>query len=204
MTDEALISVVDDDPGVRDSLRLLLESANYPVKTYESARQFLDDESTSACLIADVRMQEMDGLALQEEIGRRNSGLPVIMITGHGDVPLAVRAMKAGAVDFIEKPFDGELLLASVRRAVEIGRKTRSEAAEVAAAERLLALLTPRERSVLEQLVIGRSNKVAAYELGISPRTVEIHRAHIMGKMNARSLSDLVRVSLAASRQSDA
>jgi two-component system response regulator FixJ len=200
MTDEALISVVDDDADVRDSIRLLLESANFSVKAYGSAKQFLSEKVPGACLIADIRMPEMDGLALQEEIANRGSGLPVIIITGHGDVPLAVRAMKAGAVDFIEKPFDDEQLLTSVGRAIEIGRKTRSKAAEAAAAERLLALLTPRERTVLDQLVIGRSNKVAAYELGISPRTVEIHRAHIMDKMNARSLSDLVRVSLAASK----
>jgi two-component system response regulator FixJ len=204
MTEEALVSVVDDDAGVRDSIRLLLESANYTVKAFATARQFLDEKRASACLIADVRMPEMDGLELQQEIGRRGSGLPVIIITGHGDVPLAVRAMKAGAVDFIEKPFDDELLLSSVQRAIEIGRRTRGAAAEAAAAERLIALLTPRERTVLEQLVIGRSNKVAAYELGISPRTVEIHRAHIMDKMNARSLSDLVRISLAAGKPGNA
>lgn len=204
MTEEAVVSVVDDDAGVRDSIRLLLESANYAVKAFGSARQFLDEKHAAACLIADIRMPEMDGLELQQEIVRRGSGLPVIIITGHGDVPLAVRAMKAGAVDFIEKPFDDELLLSSVQRAIEIGRKTRGAAAEAAAAERLLALLTPRERTVLEQLVIGRSNKVAAYELGISPRTVEIHRAHIMDKMNARSLSDLVRISLAATKPGNA
>ena len=200
MTDETLISVVDDDADVRDSIRLLLESANFMVKAYGSAKQFLGEKTPGACLIADIRMPEMDGLELQEEIANRGSGLPGIIITGHGDVPLAVRAMKAGAVDFIEKPFDDEQLLASVARAIEIGRKTRSRAAEAAAAERLLALLPPRERTVLDQLVIGRSNKVAAYELGISPRTVEIHRAHIMDKMNARSLSDLVRISLAAAK----
>jgi two-component system response regulator FixJ len=201
MTDETLIFVVDDDADVRDSIRLLLESANFSVAAYGSAKQFLAEKpAAGACLIADIRMPEMDGLELQEELGRRNLGLPVIIITGHGDVPLAVRAMKAGAVDFIEKPFDDDLLLSSVQRAIEIGRKTRSLAAEAAAAERLLALLTPRERTVLDQLVVGRSNKVAAYELGISPRTVEIHRAHIMDKMNARSLSDLVRISLAAAK----
>ncbi len=199
MTNEALVFVVDDDPDVRDSLRSLLEAAGFAVKDFGSAKAFLAESgSTGGCLIADIRMPEMDGLELQEEIVRRGSGLPVVIITGHGDVPLAVRAMKAGAVDFIEKPFDDELLLASVRRALEIGKATRSRAAEAAAAERMLALLTPREKSVLEQLVVGRSNKVAAYELGISPRTVEIHRAHIMDKMNARSLSDLVRISLAA------
>ncbi|HWD27994.1 MAG TPA: response regulator [Rhizomicrobium sp.] len=201
MTSEPLIFLVDDDPDVRDSMRALLESADYQVKDFGSAKDFLADRGTHGhCLIADIRMPEMDGLALQEEVVRRKLGLPVIIITGHGDVPLAVRAMKAGAIDFIEKPFDDEMMLSSIHRALEIGSKTRSEAAEAAAAERLLGLLTPRERNVLDQLVVGRSNKVAAYELGISPRTIEIHRAHIMDKMNARSLSDLVRISLAAGR----
>jgi two-component system, LuxR family, response regulator FixJ len=199
MSDGSLIFVVDDDDDVRDSIRALLEASQYAVKCYPSAKDFLaDDGAVGHCLLADVRMPEMDGLDLQEEVSKRGLGLPVIIVTGHGDVPLAVRAMKAGAVDFIEKPFDEDTLLASIRRAIEIGNKTRSQAAEAAAAERLLALLTPRERMVLDQLVIGRSNKVAAHELGISPRTVEIHRAHIMDKLNARSLSDLVRIALAA------
>ena len=143
-------------------------------------------------------MPDMSGLELQEEVARRHLDLPVIIMTGHGDVPLAVRAMKAGAVDFLEKPFDDEKMLGSVRRALEIGSKARSRKAEAKAAKNLLASLTPRERGVLDKLVQGRSNKVVAYELGISPRTVEIHRAHIMGKMDASSLSDLVRVVLAA------
>jgi two-component system response regulator FixJ len=199
MTGKALIYIVDDDHDVRDSLRILLESADYAVKDFDSAKSFLGEGPlTGVCLIADIRMPEMDGLELQEELVRRKVGLPVIVITGHGDVPLAVRAMKAGAIDFIEKPFDDEALMASIRRAIEIGQQQRTREAEAAAAEKMLGLLTPRERNVLDQLVIGRSNKVAAYELGISPRTVEIHRAHIMDKMNARSLSDLVRISLAA------
>ncbi len=201
MTSNSLIFVVDDDHDVRDSIRILLESVGYQVKEFGSAKEFLADRTTVGhCLIADIRMPEMDGLELQREVIARKLGLPVVIVTGHGDVPLAVRVMKAGAVDFIEKPFDEESLLTSVRRALDIGSRTRSDAAEAAAAERLLALLTPRERNVLDQLVIGRSNKVAAYELGISPRTIEIHRAHIMDKMNARSLSDLVRVALAAGR----
>lgn len=201
MASDSIVIVVDDDDDVRDSIRILLESTGFTVKDYASARAFLDDKTAVGhCLIADIRMPEMDGLELQEEVVRRRLGLPVVMITGHGDVPLAVRAMKAGAIDFIEKPFDDEMLLNSIRRALDIGSRTRTEAAEAAAAQRLLALLTPRERNVLDQLVIGRSNKVAAYELGISPRTIEIHRAHIMDKMNARSLSDLVRISLAAGR----
>ncbi|MEJ1969172.1 MAG: response regulator [Rhizomicrobium sp.] len=203
MTGGASIFVVDDDADVRDSICSLLESADYRVESFSSAKMFLSiDIARGACLITDVRMPGMDGIALQAEIARRNIGLPVVVITGHGEVPLAVRAMRAGAIDFLEKPFDGETLLSSVRRALEAGTTTRSHAAEAAAAERLLALLTRRQRTVFDQLVAGHANKVAAYQLGISPRTVEIHRAHIMGKMKARSLSDLIRVSQAASHSS--
>jgi two-component system response regulator FixJ len=199
MTQEPHIFVVDDDHDVRESTRVLLESAGFKVRVYASATAFLADRPPPVgCLIADIRMPEMDGLELQEELIRRGVDLPVIIMTGHGDVPLAVRAMKAGALDFIEKPFNDEFMLASVRRALEIGLRTRNKLAEAKAAQDLLNLLTPRERNVLEQLVAGRSNKVAAYELGISPRTIEIHRARIMDKMNARSLSDLVRIALAA------
>ena len=203
MTDE-YVFVVDDDADVRDSMRLLLEVAGLKVCNYTSARQFLDDNSVKqGCLVADIRMPDMSGLELQEEVAKRHLDLPVIIMTGHGDVPLAVRAMKAGAVDFLEKPFDDERMLASVRRALEIGSRARSRNAEAVAAKNLLASLTPRERGVLDKLVQGRSNKVVAYELGISPRTVEIHRAHIMGKMDASSLSDLVRVVLAAEQASN-
>jgi two-component system response regulator FixJ len=140
----------------------------------------------------------MDGLALQEELIKRQVGIPVIIVTGHGDVPLAVRAMKAGAVDFIEKPFDEQLMLDSVGRAIALSKETRSQASLSQAAENRMAILTARERQVLEHLVAGRANKVIAHELDISPRTVEIHRAHLMEKMQARSLSDLIRLALAA------
>jgi two-component system response regulator FixJ len=140
----------------------------------------------------------MDGLTLQEELVKTKAGLPVIIITGHGDVPLAVRAMKAGAVDFIEKPFDDEVLLASVKRALAVRHENRSQNELATTAQSRIAQLTPREHQVLEQLVAGRANKVIAYELDISPRTVEIHRAHLMEKMQAASLSDLVRMALAA------
>ena len=193
------VFVVDDDADIRDSMRLLLEVAGFRVRSYNSAKHFLaDDYPKQGCLIADIRMPDMSGLELQVEVVRRHIELPVIIITGHGDVPLAVQAMKAGAVDFIEKPFDDDMMLASVRRAMEVGSRARERSAESKAAKDLLSSLTPRERSVLDKLVQGRSNKVAAYELGISPRTVEIHRAHIMSKMEASSLSDLVRVVLAA------
>lgn len=199
MNAESRIFIVDDDADVRDSLRALLESANFTVADYGSAKVFLASAAPrGGCLIADIRMPDMDGLELQEELVKRGSGLPVIIVTGHGDVPLAVRAMKAGAVDFIEKPYDDELLLASVRRALDMGTtRMQSPAADPAIAA-LIAALTPREREVLEHLIAGRPNKVVAYELGISPRTVEIHRAHLMEKMQVRSLPELVRLALAA------
>jgi two-component system response regulator FixJ len=194
------IFIVDDDAGVRRSLRALLESTHFVVRDYPSAKAFLAENiKAGGCLIVDIRMPEMSGLELQEEVVKRAIALPVIIITGHGDVPLAVRAMRAGAIDFLEKPFDDEALFASVRRGLETGRLERNRTAEAQAALELISLLTPRERQVLEQLIAGRSNKLAAYELAISPRTIEIHRAHIMDKLNARSLSDLVRTALAAS-----
>lgn len=200
MTAGQEIFIVDDDAGVRRSLRALLESAHFVARDYPSAKAFLADNiKAGGCLIVDIRMPEMNGLELQEEVIKRAIALPVIIITGHGDVQLAVRAMRAGAIDFIEKPFDDEALFVSIRRALETGRLERNRTAEAQAALELISLLTPRERQVLEQLIAGRSNKLAAYELAISPRTIEIHRAHIMDKLNARSLSDLVRTALAAS-----
>lgn len=193
------VFVVDDDADIRDSMRMLLEVAGFKVRSYTSAKHFLvDDHPKHGCLVADIRMPDMSGLELQEEVVRRHIDLPIIIITGHGDVPLAVQAMKAGAVDFLEKPFNDDLMLASIRRALEIGSRARSRATESKAAQDLLSALTPRERGVLDKLVQGRSNKLVAHELGISPRTVEIHRAHIMSKMDASSLSDLVRLVLAA------
>jgi two-component system response regulator FixJ len=199
MADETVF-VVDDDPEVRDSLCALLQSAGVAAEPHESARAFLDAylPNRAGCLIADMRMPDMDGLELQEELNRRNAGLPVIVVTGHADVPLAVRAMKAGAVDLIEKPYDDELLLATVKRALAQAKDARQQAAAVDAAKARIATLSARERQVLELLVAGQPNKIIAYELDISPRTVEIHRAHVMEKMEARSLSDLVRAAIAA------
>jgi two-component system response regulator FixJ len=197
---ETPVLIVDDDDDVRDSLRALLESAGFKVRDFDSAKKVLADMDVrqSACLIADIRMPDMDGLELQEELKRRGIGLPVIVVTGHGDVPLAVRAMKAGALDFIEKPFDGELMLESVKRAIAHSSDNRNQAALTEAAHGRIAGLTGRERQVLEHLIAGRANKVIAYELDISPRTVEIHRAHLMEKMQAKSLSELVRLALVA------
>ena len=194
------IFIVDDDFDVRDSLQALLESVGHDVRAFDCAKGVLSESDlpSAGCLIADIRMPDMDGLTLQEELRKMQFGIPVIIITGHGDVPLAVRAMKAGAVDFIEKPFDDQLLLDSVKRALASGSESRDQVSLARTAENRIASLTAREREVLEQLVAGRPNKIIAYELDISPRTVEIHRAHVMEKMQARSLSDVVRLALAA------
>jgi two-component system, LuxR family, response regulator FixJ len=196
---DQLVYIVDDDAAVRDSLCMLLESAGYTFRGFNAARSFLSDaEMDRGCMVVDIRMPGMSGLELQEELARRNIALPVIVITGHGDVPLAVRAMAAGAVDFIEKPFDDQRMLDSIARALRIGDEKRSRAGEAQAARDLLALLTQREREVFDQLVKGRPNKIVAHELGISPRTVEIHRANVMAKLQARNLSDIVRTALTA------
>lgn len=194
------IFIVDDDGAVRDSLSALLEAEGFATETFESAQAFLAGykPKDACCVIADIRMPDMDGLELQEEIIRRAWGLPVIIITGHGDVPLAVRAMKAGAVDFIEKPFDDEVLRASIERGIAQSKRMRGETALTQEVETRLAELTAREREVMEHLVAGQPNKVIAHRMDISPRTVEVHRGRVMEKMQARSLSDLVRMALAA------
>ena len=200
MTSKRHIYVVDDDPNIRSLLRALLEAADFIVKVYPSAKAFLAENiAGGGCLIVDIRMPEMSGLELQDELVKRGASLPVIIIAGHGDVPLAVRAMRNGAIDFIEKPFDDKILLASVNRALEAGRGDLDRESQARAALELMSLLTPRERQVLEHLIAGRSNKLTAYELSISPRTIEIHRARIMEKLRARRLADLVRTAIAAS-----
>jgi two-component system response regulator FixJ len=200
MPDQPIIFVVDDDEAVRDSLRILLEVEGYRVETFASATDFLEtcDLARPGCLLADVRMPDMSGLDLQEVLNQRRAGLPVIIMTGHGDVPMAVRAMKAGAVDFIEKPFTDTAILDSVGRGLARADRATTDRAFAADAATRLQALTAREREVLDRLVQGQPNKVIAYELGISPRTVEIHRARVMEKMAADSLSHLVRLALAA------
>jgi two-component system response regulator FixJ len=159
------VLIVDDDADVRDSLRALLESAGHSVREFDNAKKVLADPNLSqgSCLIADIRMPDMDGLQLQEELNRRQIGLPVIVVTGHGDVPLAVRAMKAGAVDFLEKPFDGEIMLDTVRRALALSKEASDQTALVKLAESRVSLLTPREKDVWST-VAGHSNKIIAYE----------------------------------------
>jgi two-component system response regulator FixJ len=200
---EPTIFIVDDDDAVRDSLRLLLETEGYRTADFASARAFLDAYETGrpGCLVADVRMPDMNGLELQEAVAARRLGVPVIIVTGHADVPMAVRAMKAGAIDFIEKPFVDTAILEAVRRALAAGAAAglaEGDAGLAADAAARVAALTPRERDVLTHLVRGQPNKIIAFELGISPRTVEIHRARVMEKMQADSLPHLVRLALAA------
>jgi two-component system response regulator FixJ len=193
--EDKLVYIVDDDEAVRDSLALLLESAGHLVEAFEAAAEALASCRTRlpACIVTDVRMPEMDGLEFQERLAGAGIDVPVIVMTGHADVPLAVRAMKAGAVDFIEKPFSDDAIIASIETAL----KRPSRAADPAIMERVESL-TPREREVMELLVVGHPNKVIAHRLDISPRTVEIHRAHVMEKMKAKSLPELVRTAMQA------
>jgi len=195
-----VVHVVQDDDAARDSLRFLLETAGLAVRAYPSAKPFLNAlaEVENGCVITDVRMPEIDGLELVRSLKRRNYALPVIVITGHADVALAVEAMKAGAVDFIEKPYDGELLLAAVRSALSTYGQDRPAASQRTEIKTRLTALSVREHQVLEGLIAGQPNKAIAHGLGISARTVEIYRAHVMSKMHAPSLSHLVRMVLIA------
>jgi two-component system, LuxR family, response regulator FixJ len=197
---EGPVYVVDDDDAVRDSLALLLEAAGLRVEAFAGAAEALARcrDQRPACVVTDVRMPEMDGLELQRRLVQLHAQLPVIVITGHGDVPLAVQAMKAGAVDFIEKPFSDDVILASIEAAVARVRRGAGSSAIVGEFGNRLTRLTPRERDVFHQLIVGHPNKVIAYNLGISARTVEIHRARVMEKMEARSLPELVRLAIEA------
>jgi len=198
MQSDAVAHVIDDDDAVRQSLEFLFRSAKIAVKTYESAAAFLDAVPgiTTGCIVTDVRMPEMSGIDLLRRLREMRIELPVIVMTGHADVPLAVEAMKAGAVDFIEKPFEDDTILGAVRTAIareEGGAKPSGERGEI---DERLKSLSARERQVLEGLVAGQPNKIIAHNLSISPRTVEIYRANVMTKMKAPSLSDLVRMAL--------
>jgi two-component system, LuxR family, response regulator FixJ len=203
MPPEPTVFVVDDDPAMRDSLRWLLESVGLQVQTYATAAEFLAgrDPAAPGCLVLDVRMPGMSGLDLQEELRRRRTDLPTIVVTGHAEVPMAVRAVKAGAIDFIEKPFSDQLLLDRVRQALEMDRLEREARARREEARRRVGHLTPREREVLDLVVAGRANKEIASVLGLSPKTVEVHRARVMEKMEVDSLADLIRVAMQASTE---
>jgi two-component system response regulator FixJ len=191
--------IIDDDAAARDALAFLLSAADVGAAIYASASEFLAvAKEARGCVITDVRMPEMDGLELLGRLAQIGVTLPVIVMTGHADVPLAVEAMKAGVTDFIEKPFDDELMLSAIRRALATGGQGEARVAErVEIAERI-ETLSGRERDVLIGLVGGKANKVIAHDLDISPRTVEIYRANLMTKMQARSLSELVRMALLA------
>ncbi len=200
MNNQTTVFVVDDDQAMRNSLKWLIESVGMQVETYASADDFIRNyyPGRAGCLLLDVRMPGMSGLELQEQFIHQRIKIPIIIITGHGDVPMAVRAMKAGAVDFIEKPFNDELLLESIRNALTLDQEQRvmqSERAEIAAR---LAQLTPREHEVMEMVTSGKANKEIAIALGVSAKTVEAHRARVMEKMEATSLAELVKMVIAA------
>ncbi|HZS64449.1 MAG TPA: response regulator FixJ [Xanthobacteraceae bacterium] len=200
MPNDPVVHVIDDDDAARESLEFLLRSAKLKVRTYDSAKVFLEDVPilTAGCIITDVRMPDVSGIDLLRRLREMNSSVPVIVITGHGDVPLAVEAMRIGAIDFLEKPYDDDVLLAAVQLALSEGDKAGARDIEKAELTQRLATLSAREREVLEGLVAGQPNKIIAFNLGISPRTVEIYRANVMTKMKAASLSDLVRMALVA------
>jgi two-component system response regulator FixJ len=200
MTGAETVHVVDDDPAVRDSLRMLLDAAGLSVAVHETAEAFLGAAPSLAvgCVLTDLRMPGLGGLELQRRLQELGLPAPVIVMTGHGDVPTAVEAMKGGAVDFLEKPFDDEQLLNAVRRALLAGAARRAAKAAAEAAARRLAALTPREHEVLEGLVAGRTSKAIALDLGASPRTIEVHRLRVMEKLQVRSLPELVRLVQAA------
>ena len=190
--------IVDDDEPVRDSIGMLLESVDLPYEAFSSAQEFLDnyDATRRGCLVLDIRMPGMSGLELQDRLVSDNAPLPIVFITGHGDIPMAVEAMKKGAVDFIRKPFRDQELLDRVREALDLENTNRSSYNDLAAIRDRVALLTPRETEVFERVAAGQANKVVAIDLGISERTVEIHRSQVMQKTEARSLADLVRMKI--------
>jgi two-component system response regulator FixJ len=206
MIERRTIHVVEDDDDMRESVVALLEDTGYRVSAFPSAEAFLarDEARDAGCVVSDIRMPGMDGLALLRRLREQGGAPPVVLITGHGDVPLAVAAMKEGAVDFLEKPFSAESLLAAVEAGLRAQREQASEAQAAEGARRRLEALTGRELEVLARLVEGEANKVAAARLGISPRTVEFHRAHIMDKTGAKGLPELVRLWLAAGHDAQA
>ena len=197
---QPVVHIIDDDEGLRESLAFLLRSAAFEVRSFESAKTFLDalPDTSADCVITDIRMPDMSGIELLRRLKELKVGVPVIVITGHGDIALAVEAMKIGAADFFEKPFDDDLLVASVRAALRRQEDQTKRGAERAEIEHRISTLSPREKDVLVGLIEGRANKQIAFDLGISHRTVEIYRANLMNKMQAGSLSDLVRMALLA------
>lgn len=200
MADRKLIHIVDDEEAIRKSASFLLRTAGYAVETWASGTMFLADvkHAEHGCVLLDIRMPEMDGLDVQRTLAERGVTMPVVIMTGHGDVGIAVRAMKAGAVDFLEKPFERATLLYAIETAFARIAEAGSAIGRAKEAEVRLAALTPRERDVLNGLARGLPNKTIAYDLGISARTVEVHRANLMTKLEVRSLSDALRIAFAA------
>lgn len=200
MTPDATVYVVDDDAAFCDSLRFLIESVNLRVQTFASADEFLAAFSPEmvGCLVLDLRMPGMSGLELQEELSKRGSRIPIIIITAHGDVPTAVQAMRGGAIDFMPKPFSDQALLDRIHQAIEKATRARGEQSVREALAARIALLTPREREVMNLVVSGKSNKEIAADLCLSAKTVETHRARVMDKMQAHSVASLVQMALAA------
>ena len=198
MSSDEVVHVIDDDEAMRNSLAFLLRAAKVEVQTHESATAFLESlpKAKPGCIVTDVRMPGMSGIDLLKRLRQLKIVMPVIVITGHGDVPLAVEAMKGGAADFLEKPFDDDVLLAAIRSALNVQATDIEQQASRNAINERLAALSNRERQVLDGLVAGHPNKTIAFDLGISPRTIEIYRANVMTKMKASSLSDLVRMAL--------
>jgi len=200
MAQEPVVCIVDDDEAVRESLQVLLETMGYTVKAYESGIAFLENCGSlgPGCVLLDVRMPHMNGLEVQERLKAERPDLPVVIVTGHADVAMAVQAMRTGAIDFIEKPFEEDALLASVQNALSYAEEAHRNDDVKAAIQCNLDRLTPREREVFDQLIIGHANKVVARALDCSPRTVEIHRARVMEKMSATSVAHLVRMAITA------
>ncbi|HEX7871741.1 MAG TPA: response regulator [Sphingobium sp.] len=200
MTDKKLVHIVDDEEAVRRSIGYMLKTAGYAVESWPSGAAFLRDarEAAQGCILLDIRMPDMDGMAVQAALAEKGVTLPVVIMTGHGDISIAVAAMKAGAVDFLEKPFDKASLLAALDAAFARIDAAGDVSTRATQAEQILGALTPRERDVLEGLAKGLPNKTIAYDLGISARTVEVHRANLMTKLNVRSLSDALRIAFAA------
>jgi FixJ family two-component response regulator len=195
-----IVHIVDDDEAVRDSLSLLLSSVGLESRQYENAPAFLNSnfQTTSGCIVLDIRMPGMSGMDMHEKLNDLGCNLPVIFITGHGDIPMAVEAMKRGAVEFVQKPFREQDLLDCINRALQVDAGRRESTQEVDTIRDRLATLTPREQQVMEMIVDGKANKVIAFDLNLSQRTVEIHRAHVMEKMQTKSLAELVRMVMLA------
>jgi FixJ family two-component response regulator len=193
---EAIVHIVDDDAAVRDSLTLLLRTVGLASRAYASGDEFLGAYAPRRveCLVTDVRMPGLSGLELQHELAERHFDIPIIFITGHGDIPMAVKGMKSGAIDFIQKPFRDQDLLDRIHQALQIAQNSQDARRETATIQKRVSTLTPREREVMDKVVSGCANKVIAMDLGVSQRTVELHRARVMQKMGARSLAELVRL----------